>query len=64
VRKRTKSIKSLDDIASLLPKGIFVQAMICEAVHLLGFSLSTACFLALTLTCQFGTLKESNGEFL
>jgi len=34
----TKSIKSLDDIAFLLPKGIVVQAMICEAVHLQRFS--------------------------
>jgi len=34
----TKSIESLDDVASLLPKGILVQAMMGEAVHLLRFS--------------------------
>jgi len=38
--RHTKSIESLDDIASLLPKGILVQAMTCEAVHLLRFSSS------------------------
>jgi hypothetical protein len=34
----TKSVKGLDNIASLLPKGILVQAMLCEAVHLLRSS--------------------------
>jgi hypothetical protein len=36
----TKSIKSLDDIAFLLPKGVLVQAMFCKAVHLQRFSRS------------------------
>jgi hypothetical protein len=38
---RTKIIKSLDDIAALLPEGILVQAMLCEAVHLLRFFLQS-----------------------
>lgn len=63
MERRTKSIKSLDDVASLLPKGILVQGMICEAVHLLRFSLSMAFFFALTPAYQFKTLKECRGEF-
>ena len=54
----TKSIESLDDVASLLPKGILVQAMRCEAVHLLRFSLSMTFLSALTFTYQIGTLNE------
>jgi hypothetical protein len=59
----TKSIKSLDDVASLLPKGILVQAMTCEAVHILRFSLSMTFFFALTPAYQFGAPKECRGEF-
>jgi hypothetical protein len=54
----TKSIESLDDVASLLPKGILVQAMRCEAVHLLRFFSFNDLSFALTPTCQIGTLKE------
>jgi hypothetical protein len=36
----TKSIKSLDDTAFFLPKGVLVQAMVCKAVHLQRFSQS------------------------
>jgi hypothetical protein len=35
MRELTKIIKSLDDVVAFLPKGILVQAMLCEAVHLL-----------------------------
>jgi hypothetical protein len=60
----TKSIESLDDVASLLPKGILVQAMRCEAVHLLRFSLAMAFFSTLTSTCQIRAPKEGlRGKF-
>jgi hypothetical protein len=61
--RHTKSIESLDDIASLLPKGILVQAMTCEAVHLLRFSSSITFSLPLTSTCQIGKLKNVCWEF-
>jgi hypothetical protein len=53
--RHTKSIESLDDIASLLPKGILVQAVTCEAVHLLRFFDNLLS--PLTSTCQFGKVK-------
>ena len=56
--RHTKSIESLDDVASLLTKGILIQAMTCEAVHLLRFSSSITFSLPLTSTCQIGKLKE------